>query len=57
MAHLPPIIGATIRPYMDFKHRVAWHSIWIVAHPHQAIHFLHEALGSGFLSEPHVRLR
>lgn len=56
MANLPPIIGATIRPYMDFKHRVAWYSIWIVAHPHQAVHFLHEALNTGFLSEPHCKL-
>lgn len=48
---LPPIVGATINPEMEFRHRVAWYAIWIMAHPLQHIHFLHTKLNSGFISE------
>lgn len=56
MAFLSPVIGATVRPYMSFANRVHWYVIWIAAHPHQNIHFKHEAIGNGFISEAHQPL-
>jgi hypothetical protein len=50
--HLPPIQGVTVSPNLEFKHRVAWYALWIKTHPHQQLHFFHEALQTGFISEP-----
>ncbi len=48
---LPPIQGVTVPAHMEFRHRVGWYAIWIASHPLQHLHFLHEAVNSGFISE------
>lgn len=49
---LPPIIGASVMD-LTFEQRVHWYAIWIMAFPHQTIHFKHPYLNNGFLSEAH----
>lgn len=49
---LPPIQGVTIPPHYTLADRVKWYSVWVRNYPHQTLHFFHESLQSGFLSEP-----
>lgn len=48
----PPIQGVRIPRHYKLADRVKWYAVWVQSHPHQTLHFFHEALQSGFLSEP-----
>lgn len=51
---IPPFVGVHMSN-LTFEQRVHWYAIWIVAYPHQTLHFKDERINNGFLSEPHIR--
>ena len=51
---LPAYVGYTIPEYLDFSERVKGYARYILAHPHQNIHFIVDTAPSkSFISEAH----